>query len=1533
MKDMPKYLKTALLVCAFFLLIIPDIGSGQTVKVTTVAGGESHSVALKEDGTVWAWGANGSGQVGGGDVGEDVLNPVQVIELTGYLTDITAIAAGTSYWLNQGGHSVALRNDGTVWAWGGGLEGQLGDGAGISRSIPVQVVDESDPTGFLTGVSGVSAGDYHSMAFKIDGTVWAWGANGDGQLGEGTKEDKFTAVQVSGLTNVISIAAAKYYSLALKDNGTVWSWGDNANGQLGDGSNFERLTPVPVVDITDVIAIAAGDYHSLALKNDGTVWAWGANSDGQLGDGTIGWYESKNTPVQVIDSTDSTGYLTEVIAIAAGDFYSIALKSDGTVWTWGRNWHGQLGDGTTEGKSTPVQVSGLTNVIFIDGGNAHILAIKGDGTVWSWGGNWSGQLGDGTTEQRTKPVQTIFLEQEEEASLLEIRGPHFITPGEEVTYMVHYENIMDETLEDVVILLDPPGDFTIISTTGDGMYRYDHHRVFWILGDVNPGEKGNLAVTMEVAWGLPAHSMRNFVADIGARNIPSNIDIDEYLNLSEIKIVSEKDFNEEEITALLTSDQELRDLFDHALQLGYNFDNVAQQFDYSDGSSFLQFTLIDPETFSPAFLLKADDEIYIEKYHEGTFSQFTRDGGYSEDVNDGSSTLWGTWAEGSDQSASESWRILTKKELITADTTNAPSSATTTHKQTRSYCTNVCIIKNVPEWWSYIKHNLKVTGDPKKARWCFACRFGLANNTWDPENCEKCARLFAQTLVRRIRAGVDIRVVSPPLYKHGGKVLKCVRECKNNPDTWQCSDNITRCDEDVRMEALVFDTIPIPEPVAMIRHCVEGKDGSSHYLGEKVLQWCTGGKCEVIDGIAQCVWCNNKKSPRKLYQVPISNNVISMATEVLTAHDSNEKHIDIPGDVIPGQTLNYTIDYEKENKGTAYELFVLDELDIDLDETTFVINKGGSYNVVCMTSESLSAHDPNAKHVDAPGDVIPGQALNYTIEYENEGEGTAYGVFIIDELDIDLDETTLVISNGGSYSDVSRLLSWDIGEVPPGGQGEVTFSVNVKGGLPSGTEITNFADIHFPSVPEITPTNPVVNIVKTIVADPQTISATAGTPISITLTGSDTGASTLTFEITSDSLYGTLTGIPPNVTYTSMDEFSGQDEFYFVVNNGMIDSDPARVAITVAPDPSDTNPPEVTETYPGEDATNVHVDGTPVSEDPEQYMPIITANFSEPIDSETVTTDSFTVDGLTGTVYYDEQLRTAYFIPSVALMVSTTYTARLSTGIKDKVGNPMASEYSWQFTTISPANIEVALPDNADEVNFGGVLIDSSSGERIVNVLSTGTVDLELGTMTLTGTDSGEFGISGDNCSSVTLAQFDNCTVKIVFEPVSAGVKSAYLSIPSNDTDEDTVEVTLSGIGIAESFWPTLYDEMWDIKKDGNLFILRTFRDDVLANSDVGRDYISIIYGNSPEIAVLLIQHPSLSQQTREVIDELLPGIRSLLADKRMSLSKEQLVDVELLIDEFESKAAPELRTVIRKVKKDINKGEMLKQLGIIISE
>jgi len=252
--------------------------------------------------------------------------------------DVFLMLAGGIY------HTLALRSDGTVWAWGQNGAGQLGDGTTTNRKTPVRVLE-------LTDVVGV-AGSNHSLALKSDGTVWAWGYNNSGQLGDGTTTDRNTPVQVLGITGVVSIAAGTWHNLALKNDGTVWAWGYNNNGQLGDGTTTLRTTPVQVLGITGVVSIAAGSWHSLAFKNDGTVWAWGYNNYGQLGDGTT---TQRNTPVQVSGLTGIAG-LTGVVDIAAGYFHSLALKSDGTVWAWGSNSEGLLGNGYTTNSNTPVQV-------------------------------------------------------------------------------------------------------------------------------------------------------------------------------------------------------------------------------------------------------------------------------------------------------------------------------------------------------------------------------------------------------------------------------------------------------------------------------------------------------------------------------------------------------------------------------------------------------------------------------------------------------------------------------------------------------------------------------------------------------------------------------------------------------------------------------------------------------------------------------------------------------------------------------------------------------------------------------------------------------------------------------------------------------------------------------------------------------------------------------------------------------------------------------------------------------------------------
>jgi RHS repeat-associated protein len=349
-------------------------------EVIAVSAGYSFTVALKNDGSAWSFGRNDVGQLGNGTT-TDQISPVQVAGLSG-ATAITAVFSQT----------FAVKNDGTVWAWGRNSIGQLGDGLTTQRTSPVQVSR-------LTELVAVAAGSYHSLAIKGDGTAWAWGDNYFGQLGDGTTDQRTDPVQIGGLTGVVMLAANNTHTVAVKNDGTVWACGDNSHGQLGNNTTIQQLTAVPVSGLSGATKVSAGGYHTVAVKGDGSVWSWGYNLNGQLGDNTT---TQRLAPVQVSG-------LSGVIAVAAGANHTVALKGDGTVRTWGKNTNGQLGDNSTTQRKTPVQVSGLTQVIAVAAGASHTVALKSNGTVWAWGNNWFGQLGDNTTTQRKIPVQVSGL--------------------------------------------------------------------------------------------------------------------------------------------------------------------------------------------------------------------------------------------------------------------------------------------------------------------------------------------------------------------------------------------------------------------------------------------------------------------------------------------------------------------------------------------------------------------------------------------------------------------------------------------------------------------------------------------------------------------------------------------------------------------------------------------------------------------------------------------------------------------------------------------------------------------------------------------------------------------------------------------------------------------------------------------------------------------------------------------------------------------------------------------------------------------
>lgn len=240
----------------------------------------------------------------------------------------------------------------------------------------------------------ISAGQRHGLALRSDGTVWSWGTNRVGELGQGTNSLVLSPRRISSLSNMLAIAAGPQHSLAVSSNGAVWAWGTNFDGRLGSGNFTSASNPVAVATITNAIAVAAGATHSLAALSDGRVMAWGANGAGQLG---IGNNISTNKPV-VVDS------FTNVIAVAAGTNFSLALTASGDVWAWGTNNLGQLGLGNNTSQTVPVKISTLSNIVQIAAGHSHALARNQAGQIFAWGRNAEGQVGDGTTNNVNTPA-------------------------------------------------------------------------------------------------------------------------------------------------------------------------------------------------------------------------------------------------------------------------------------------------------------------------------------------------------------------------------------------------------------------------------------------------------------------------------------------------------------------------------------------------------------------------------------------------------------------------------------------------------------------------------------------------------------------------------------------------------------------------------------------------------------------------------------------------------------------------------------------------------------------------------------------------------------------------------------------------------------------------------------------------------------------------------------------------------------------------------------------------------------------------
>lgn len=370
--------------------------------VTSVAAGYDHTLFIESDGSLWAMGLNGHGQLGDGTT-SNRLAPVMIVP-----SNVVAVAAGAY-------HSLFLKADGNLWAMGDNANGQLGDGTATDHHSPEQIT-------FTGGVTAIAAGDYHSLYLKTNAL---WGMGAANSLGNGSSSDTRAPVQLQP-SGVVAIAAGNYTSFYIDSNGNVWATGINYSGQLGDGTTTfrayftETLTNHSV--FTGAYRLAAGPgsghgfYSYLSTGPTVSLWGWGDNAFGDIGDGTT---TERNRPVEVIPNGIS--------AIAAGGYHSLVV-SNATLWAMGDNANGDLGDGTAVEKHAPVQiVSG--NVTAVAAGQYHSLFIKSDGSLWAMGANADGQLGDSTTFDSYVPERIIPPRQLVVTNLTVAAGTNLIFKG------------------------------------------------------------------------------------------------------------------------------------------------------------------------------------------------------------------------------------------------------------------------------------------------------------------------------------------------------------------------------------------------------------------------------------------------------------------------------------------------------------------------------------------------------------------------------------------------------------------------------------------------------------------------------------------------------------------------------------------------------------------------------------------------------------------------------------------------------------------------------------------------------------------------------------------------------------------------------------------------------------------------------------------------------------------------------------------------------------------------------------------------
>ncbi len=778
-----------------------------------------------------------------------------------------------------------------------------------------------------------------------------------------------------------------------------------------------------------------------------------------------------------------------------------------------------------------------------------------------------------------------------EVTQVQLLGPTRVSPGDTAEYALHY--YIASPLEDAVVLVHLPWMADYVDGTGGAVEWPERNQVFWRLGHVDSGAEGTQSLRVRYAWGLDNGSVDNVLVQVAGSNDPGDVEIADYLAYQPRLIVSERLLSEAELNAEIQSSNELRTLYQEALNEGYLAPRGSHT-TTSKGETISEILLIHPSAGAARLLHHMDNTVLAITYDRDGFRTHDTQGGWRWDQSTDQFSSWGAWDE----------PVVMRQG----------GSGGQVLSFTR--CFFNCVAGKVPMW--IIKKKVKLVGALFNLNHCFVCGVSRGKNV---EACAKCENAIKPLF----------HVDGMPVLGQTIDITKCAAQCAGQQGVvYPCKTDLLSCDSSVTrgvwqkiFEQCSYRRIPCRDGVL--------KPDESYVVNSG----CSADFCKCVEGQG-CVRCGS-------------------------GGGGGEVSSDLLARVMPEQTC--------------------DSMD----------GSGGASSAACRIARTniRVARDPNAK-VGLHGDLLPGQPVTYTITYENEGEGRAYGVFVTDELAEEFDDSTLVLhGDTAQYIASVRMILWTVGELAPkgepGSKGEVSFSVSLRSGLPDGTVITNQAIVYFPSVPEETPTNTVVNTVQSLVAVPQSVETNYGQPVAITLSGAGVDDNPLSYAIKEGPLNGNLTGSAPSLTYMPDGNFTGMDRFAFSVSDGATESRPADVTILVKPAATDRVPPEVRWTSPEDNAVLVGVPAKPPLSDElgPRYAPLVRVGFSEALDPATVVPANIALLDSAGspvatTVGWDGVMNEAVIVPREPWR-RTSYVIAVGPGITDASGNALASGVESTF--------------------------------------------------------------------------------------------------------------------------------------------------------------------------------------------------------------------------------------------------------------